>query len=180
MEFKGHTLYFTTFQVRRSVVLAQEVPIADVMVNNTATETVVYSVPMAANYLTAGKHIDVELMGIFSSIAGGTGVLTFKINYAGATIATLATAAAANTNSPFKLSINTTCRAIGSGTTGKLISFIDFAEAATASVMVAGALTDVDTTVLNTLEITAQWASANVGNLLSLQQGHTLCIDANT
>ena len=184
MEFKGHTLYMTTFQVRRSVVLAQEVPIADVTVANTAVKTTVYSIPMAANYLTAGKHIDISLYGIFSSIAGPNGVVTITVEYAGATVLTFTTAAGLNTNSPFVLQINNTCRAIGSGTTGKLISFGEFVEGATSATetvtRAAGALTNIDTTLLNTIIITVQWASADAGNSITLQQGHTLCVDANT
>ena len=184
MEFKGNTLYFTTYLIRRSVVLAQEIPIADVTVANTATETSVYQIPMAANYLTAGKHIDISLFGIFSSVAAANGVLTFRVKYAGATILTYATAAGTNTNSPFQLNINSTCRAIGSGTTGKIISWGEFTEGATpvteSSTRSAGALTDIDTTVKNTIDITVQYATANASNTITVQQGHTLCIDANT
>jgi hypothetical protein len=183
MEFKGHTLYMTTFQVRRSVALAQEVPIADVTAT-AATETTVYSVPMAANYLTAGKHIDIELFGIFSSIAGPTGVATIRLKYAGATVITFSTVAALNTNAPFELSSNTTCRAIGAGTNGKVISWGEFAEGASTMTeslsRAAGALTDIDTTVDNTIAVTVQFATVNAGNAFTVQQGHTLCIDANT
>jgi hypothetical protein len=183
LEFKGHTLYMTTFQVRRSVALVQEVPIADVTAT-AATETTVYSVPVAANYLTVGKHIEINLQGIFSSIAGPNGVVTIRLKYAGATITTFTTVAALNTNSPFDTVFNTTCRAIGSGTTGKLLSWSEFAEGATSATesvtRAAGALTNIDTTGSNTIDITVQFATANAGNAFTVQQGHTLCLDANT
>lgn len=183
MEFKGHTLYMTTFQVRRSVALAQEVPIADVTAT-AATETTVYSISMAANYLTAGKHIEINLQGIFSSIAGPNGVATIRLKYAGATIHTFTTAAGLNTNSPFDTTFNTTCRAIGSGTTGKLLSWSEFAEGATSATesitRASGALTDIDTETSNTITITVQFATADAGNSFTVRHGHTLCIDANT
>ena len=182
MEYKGHTLYFTTYLVRRSVVLAQEVLIADVVVGNTNVETTIYSIPMAATYLTVGKHIETDLQGIFTSVAGGNGLMTLRVKYAGATVATVVTQAGANTNSPFNISVSTTCRAIGSGTAGKLISWVEFAEGFTTVVnsRIAGALTNIDTTTDNTLTITAQWATTDVNNSVTVQQGHTLCVDANT
>lgn len=181
MEFKGHTLYMTTFQVRRSVALVQEIPVADVTVGETVTETTIYSIPMEANYLTAGKHIESNLQGIFSSIAGPLGALTLRVKYAGATVAAFTTAQALNTAAPFDITVNTTCRAIGD-TTGKLISWAEFSEGFTTIVgsRVAGPLTDIDTTVANTIIITAQWASSNAGNTITVQHGHTLCLDANT
>ena len=183
MEFKGHTAYFTTYQVRRSIVLAQDVIIADVLVGpSDATEVTIYTVAMAANYLTAGKHIQINLQGIFDSVAGANGVLTFKLKYAGSTVVTVATIAGANTASPWELNFDTTCRAIGSGTSGKLISMGTFDEGTTAlsTSRVAGALTNIDTTVVNSITVTAQYASSNASNALTMQQGHTICIDANT
>lgn len=184
MEYKGHTLYFSTYLVRRSVVLAQEVPVADTTVTNTTTETTVYSITMAANYLTVGKLIENNLRGIFSSIAGPNGVCTIRLKYAGATIFSFTTAAAVNTNSPFRIDIDTTCRAIGSGTTGKLISFGEFVEGATSATESvtrgAGALTNINTTTTNSIDITVQWARADTGNSITVQQGKTLCVDANT
>ena len=182
MEYKGHTLYFTTYLVRRSVVLAQEVLVADVAVVSTAAETTIYTIPMAATYLTAGKHIECALHGVFTSIAGPNGVLTIRLKYAGSTILTFVTQQGVNTASPFALDTSTTCRAIGSGTTGKLLSWAEFSEGFTtiANSRLAGALTNIDTTVANTLTITAQWATSDGNNNLVVQQGHTLCIDANT
>ena len=182
MEYKGHTLYFTTYLIRRSVVLAQEILIDDVVVGNTNVETTIYSIPMAATYLTVGKHIEIDLQGKFTSVASGNGLMTLRVKYAGATVATVVTQAGANTNSPFNIVVSTTCRAIGSGTAGKLISWVEFAEGSTtvANSRIAGALTNIDTTLDNTLTITAQWATTDTGNTMTVQQGRTLCADANT
>lgn len=182
IEYKGHTFYATTFLVRHSIVLAQEVMVSPVTVANTTTETTIYSVAMAADYLTVGKQINTTLHGVFSSVAAAAGVLTIRVKYAGATVVTVASVAGINTASPMKLDLTTICRAIGSGTTGKLKTFGEFSEGATAvsHSRVMGALTNIDTTASNTITITAQWASATASNTVTFEMGQTVCVDANT
>jgi hypothetical protein len=64
-----------------------------------------------------------------------------------------------------------------------MLSWSEFSEGATSATESvtrnAGALTDIDTTLLNTIIVTVQFASVDAGNTLTVQQGHTLCIDAN-
>jgi hypothetical protein len=66
IEYKGHTFYATTYLVRRSVVLAQDIVMSDVTATATS-ETTVYTQTMAANYLTAGKVIIAKLVGKYST-----------------------------------------------------------------------------------------------------------------
>lgn len=177
MEYKANTFYLTNYQVRRSVALGQNVPIADITVANTVVETVIYSIGMNANYLQAGKQIETILHGVFSSVAGANGVATFRIKYGGTAAATIASVAGANTNSPFSLDIATTCRAIGAGTAGKLITSSRYEEGIADRQVVAGPLTNIDTTINNTIQITVQWATASASNTLLVRQARTLCID---
>lgn len=182
VEYKNHTFYMTTYLVRRSVVLAQEVPITDTTVANTTTETTVYTIPMAANYLTPGKMLDIAIHGIFSSVAGPNGVCTIRIKCAGITLATFATVAQANTNTPYRIEIEATCRAIGAS--GSIISFGEYTEGTTNTAETvtrySGATATLDTTTDNTLTVTMQWATANASNTLTQQQARTVCVDANT
>jgi len=185
IEYKGHTLYATTYLVRRSVVLAQEIPIAAVSVGPSSTaETTIYTIPMAANYLTAGKKIDVRLNGVITQRNNASSFATIRVKYAGATVLSVTTpASTAMTAQPFEVDIRTVCRAIGSGTTGKLISFGKFNVNGdlVAPKLVMGALTNIDTTVGNTFTVTVQWNESNAATgPFTMEMGETLCVDANT
>jgi len=179
IEYLNHTFYASSYLVRRSIALAQEVPIADVTVSATSVETLIYSIPMGANYLTVGKHLHIDINGHFGSISGTNGVATFRLKQGGTTVATIASVSGPNTASPYKLSIVCTCRATGSGTTGKMMSFLDWEEGSNVKQMISGPVSDIDTTIDNTLELTIQYGSGNANNIFVLHQGHTLCLDAN-
>ena len=181
MEYKGHTLYMTTFQVRRSVVLAQEVLIARVQVPaSSVVETTVYTIPMAANYLTAGKHIDIDLHGTITQRVNVNSFFTIQLKYGGATVLTFATTPlTAMAALAFSIHIETVCRSIGA--TGKLISFGMFNVQGAVEVMTISTEQTIDTTAINTLTITITANENNAGTgPVNVETGTTLCIDANT
>lgn len=181
MEYKGHTLYFTTYLVRRSVVLAQEVPIAPVTVGpSDSSETTIYSIPMAANYLTVGKQINMSMNGVYSSRNNPNAIFTVRLKYAGATIFAQSNNPGNASAVPFEISFRTICRAIGSGTSGKLKTFGNFNINNSSPILLMGALTDIDTTVANTIDVTIQWGEVHASNSFTMEMAETVCVDANT
>jgi hypothetical protein len=180
MEFKGHTLYFTTYQVRRSVVLAQEILTARVQVPaSSTTETTVYTIPMAANYLTAGKKINNRLRGTITQRNNVNSFYTIRVKYAGSTVLTFTTPASTVMAAlAFTIDIETVCRSIGAS--GSLISFGAFNVQGVAETLSQGASTTVDTTAVNTLTITIQANENNAGTgPVNVEMGETICPDHN-
>jgi len=75
------------------------------------------------------------------------------------------------------LHVNTTCRAIGNGTTSiQIHGSIDINQEATDFVINTLA-TGLNSTVAQSTTITAQWSDANAGNIVTLTQGKTICND---
>jgi hypothetical protein len=176
MEYAGKTFYLTPGAIRKSVVLGEEIPTSASSVANTVTETVVYSIPLGANFLTAGKRINLDLFGKFSSIAGANGVLTIKLKYAGSTIFTQTTAEASRTDQPFTLDFHNICRSIG--VSGKMISFAHF-NVGSGEVLQNGTETTINTTTTNSIDVTVQWASASASNSITIEGAETVCVDDN-
>lgn len=172
MEYLNHTLYFTTYLVRRSVMLNQDIVTADATVTNTTAETTVYSIPMAANYLTVGKVIIPKLYGIYSS--GGGRTFTLRLKYAGSTVISIQSDGGTVTNAPWYVHFPTTIRAVGAS--GSAISMavgtFNNADKTTS----ATGTTAIDTTVPNTLTVTVQWSAANASDAFTVQQGYTDCV----
>ena len=64
-----HTFFMSTYLVRRSVVLAQNILTNDVTYTGFSTATNIYSVVMAPNFIKPGKSIEILLDGIYT-VAG--------------------------------------------------------------------------------------------------------------
>lgn len=178
IEFSGRTFYATTYLVRRSIMLAQDVVVSPVTVANTTTETTIYTAPIAANYLTAGKMINIKLYGRFGTNGtGGSNLYTIRVKLSGVTVLTVNSTSANSTNRPFDIDLRSTIRSIGSS--GSIISYGKTQQDNLTPNIEIGSLTAIDTTVNNTLTVTVQWASANPNNTITLEGGATECVDAN-
>jgi hypothetical protein len=180
-EYKEHTGYFTTYLVRRSLVLGQGVPIARVAVPaSSTTKTLVYQVPMAATYLTAGKKLNMRLNGTITQRNNGSAFFTFTLEYAGSTILTFTTpASTAMAALPFEIDLRSVCRSIGAA--GSMISFGKFITNGAVNSSVMGAVTTINTTASNTLSvyITCNENNASTGPV-NVEMAETICVDANT
>lgn len=181
IEYAGHTFYATTYLVRRSIALAQSILIARVAVPaSSTTKTLVYSIPMAANYLTAGKKINMRLNGTITQRNNAAAFFTFTLENAGGVLLTWTTpASTAMAALPFELDVRSVCRSIGAS--GSMISYGKFLTNAAANSSVMGAVVTVDTTADNTLYIyvTANESNAGTGPV-NVEMAETLCLDANT
>ncbi len=179
MEYKGHTLYFTTYLIRRSVMLAQDVVMADVPVTNTSAETVIYTANMAADYLTAGKLINIKLYGNYRTKNNdGTNIFTIKVKEGSNTIITT-TSIATNTGTglrPWDIEISLTIRSIG--TAGSVVSYGKIQQDNVAD-NADYSITPFNTTIANSVTVTITWSAADVNNQFNLLGGATECVDAN-
>ena len=181
IEYKGHTFYATTYLVRRSIALAQGIPIARVQVPAASTtKTLVYSCAMAANYLTAGKKINMRMNGTITQRNNVNSFYTVTLENAGGVLLSWTTpASTAMALLAFELDIRTVCRSIG--VTGSTISFGKFSTSGTPNSGTMGTVTTVDTTADNTLSVyvTCNENNASTGPV-NVEMAETLCLDANT
>lgn len=171
MEYLNHTFYLTTYLIRRSVHLDQAIVTTPVTVSNTLTETVIYTIPMASNYITAGKIIRPRLWGIYW--ANNPQTFTLRLKYNGSTLLATTSTTSGATAKPWQADFTFTAVADGAGgsaqaSTGLIQDTTHNMDALTAPIAF-------DTTTTNTIEITVQW-SATGANSLQLNQGYTDCI----
>jgi hypothetical protein len=174
VEFLNHTGYLTTYLVRRSFDLSWSTVVADVPVNDTVTETTIYSCANAANFHTVGKRCRIFLSGIYSTFNAAS-TFTMRFKWGTTTMLTLTSVGRTVTAQGWHADFVSTVRTIGA--TGTVIAF---AKADVDNISIDGqqaAATVVDTTVDSTFNVTLQWSAANAGNTFTLQQGHTQSVN---
>lgn len=176
IEYKGHSFFATTYFVRRSVMLAQDVVVNPVIVTNTGAETVIYSVAMAADYLERGKMINTKLFGRFFT-NGASDIYTIRVKLSGVTILTVTSVSQNANNRPFDIDIRSIVRSIGAA--GTIISYGKTQQDNQTPNIEMGNLTNINTTLSNTITITVQWNNTNINNIFTLEGGATECVDAN-
>ena len=176
IEYKGHTFYATTYLVRRSIMLAQDVVITPVTVANTSTETTIYTTTMAANYPTVGKTMHIRLWGQFST-ENTSAIFTINVYMGGTLILTNTSVSQSATNRTFDIDITATVRSIG--TSGSIIGYGKVQQDNMAPNMAISNLTTVNTTTSNDLVVKIKWNNADDLNTLTLQGGDNECIDPN-
>ena len=173
MEFADGRLYITNVAHRRALDRTSDVNLSTVTVADTTDETTLWTATMNANSLAAGNVFKVHADGIVAN--GGSGAddeVTIRVKVGGVTKATLSpdtkTLAA---GTMWHLDANATQRTIGASgaraihihlTIGDPISTGD-------AVHVIG-VASIDTTANMDVTITAQWASADESNTISLYQ----------
>jgi hypothetical protein len=174
MEYHDHSIYFTTYLVRRSFNLAQDILLADVTLANTGSEEPLYTFTMASNYPTVGKMFIPKLWGYYSTV-NPSPTITFRLKKGSTILATATTPGKSVTNTPFRLEFTTTVRSVGES--GSIISYGDI-QCDNLSLSTANtAVTIIDTTTSNIMTITGQWSAADAANTLTLQQGYTDAIN---
>jgi hypothetical protein len=177
IEYKGHTFYATTYLVRRSVLLGQDVIITPVTATNTS-EVLVYTQTMAANYLTAGKVIIAKLNGRFSTNGtGSSNLFTVHVKFNGSDIFTITSTSQDAVNRAVEIDLTSTVRSIG--VSGQIITFGKTTQDNVAGNSGMGTVQTINTANVNTITVTVSWASTNVNNTITVEQGYTECVDAN-
>lgn len=169
LEYSGGKLYFTNILKRKVIDRTSDVAVSTVTVENTTTETTMWTGPMAANSLTAGNLFKFHADGVIQN-GGATAAdeVTLRIKVGGSTVATLnPTTKAIAVGSHWHIDANATQRTIGAS--GSRAVHIDLDIDGTTEEVVAVAT--IDTTANMDVTVTAQWASADVNNIISLYQG---------
>lgn len=149
---------------------------ADGTIGNSTTETTVIGTgvgtkTLPANFFVAGKTIRVRVFGYYSTKAAPVGTFTLRCKLGSTAIETVTpTLTASMTSRQWSCEFLITCRTTGvSGTVygqGELRLF-------TAAATVVGnealstATTTIDTTASQTVEVTAQWGTANASNTIT-------------
>jgi hypothetical protein len=133
------------------------------------------SLVLPANFFKAGRSLHIYGKGIHSSSGGGT--LTLKIKLGSTVILTTGAIASGNdTDAQFDIDALLTCRTMGaSGTVAAAGHYEEDGGSPSTFEMVNLSPVTLNTTISQTLSITAQWSTASVNKVLSLQ---TLFIEA--
>lgn len=167
LEFDGRQLYFSPLDARKNFSLLSDAIVAAVAVNNTVTETAVFSVNIPTDMLNIAQIIRLILYGHYST-ANGTDTFTLKFKIDGATILSIASTAAVVSNAPIAATLQSTIRSIGGA--GTMWSFIEAAINNVKKDVPGLGTTSIDTTQVLTLQATIQWSAADPGNVLSIDQ----------
>lgn len=166
IEFNGKSLYFTAVDVRRSIVVGNDIRVADATVTNTTTETTIHTSAIAANALAAGTMYKITLLGK-TTTANASQFYTLRFKMGGTTLLTFAMAAADVTDAHFRSESYITIRTIGaSGTYAAHIEGTLGSEEVTTTPVTGS----VDTTTTADMTVTLQWDAANAGNIFTIMQ----------
>lgn len=148
----------------------EDVKVSTVDVANTTVETEIYNKVLVVNSLRPKRVFRVNLLGRYSA-ANNSDTVTIRIKVGGTVVGTIITPAAVVSDAPISVHCNMTVRSIGSG--GVIVAYtqadLDNGGADNANTTE----TLIDTTTHNTIQATATWSAANVGNTVSIDQGFT-------
>lgn len=171
MEYLEHTIYFTTYLVRRSFHLDQAVIVNPVTVSNTLTETTIYTIPMAANYLTVGKVIMPRLTGLYWS--AGNKTFTIRLYHGTNVLATTQSTSTPSSAKPWESLFMITI--LSTGTNATCYSSARLIQDTSNNMDALPGVDTFDSTQDNSFSMTVQWDSTGANSLM-LRQGFTECI----
>ena len=168
IEFDGSTLSFTNKAKRRNLVQSTNGITSTTTVENTASQTTLFTQQVLPDELDAEHTIKLNMSGFYSN-ATASDDFTIRFEFAGKTY-TIPRLAGNVTNQFWRMAIEITIRT--SGVSGTAIGFVTFQDGNQQYASPDITTFIADTTVLNTLVASVQWDTAKVGNTFSLTQGH--------
>lgn len=178
-ELIGNSLQFTQLAKRRGISMGQNVRTSTTTVENTTTESAsLITAEHGANYLEVGKMEKLLLIGTIEQRANPNAVVTIRVKYAGSTVLSFTTPGTTviSSGTTFRLSVYTTCRAVG--VTGTMQIYAHFEVEGVTKTGADGSAT-IDTTIAQDTTVTAQWGEADAADILNVTQGCVSCIDTN-
>lgn len=179
VEYDGNRFYATTSALtRRELGLHGDTITATGSISSSTTETVLFTSTLAANGLSAGKMVLVQVLGRLTQQSGTTDTVTIRIRIGGLTGTVLwsATTPASTvlSNAPLDLTLLLTCRT--TGTSGSIWTHVKGVFNTTSiEAPGTGAIT-VNTTIAENIVVTAQWGNASANDTASVDQGYTKII----
>jgi len=177
IEYYNGKIYITNQNEQKAIDRTSDVIVSTVTVADTTTETTLYTAPIAANSLEAGNVFKVHCDGIVTNDSGTAGdEVTLRI-YVGASetpVATLETNTRQLTDQDWHMNANATQRTIGASGSRAIHIHLEVGDAtARGDITSMVGIATIDTTANMDIRITAQWASAETDNTISLYQGFT-------
>lgn len=166
LEYANDRFYITNVGTQRSIDRTSDVALSTETVENTTTETLVYTGLIAANSLRAGNILKINMSGEVDEESAAD-FCTIRIKFGGVTITSIVSPGAGTANQCWHIDGFTTIRSIGAS--GIMAWHADMT-AGTGSAEVCG-VTSIDTTAAENITITAQWNNAKAGNIFRLTQG---------
>ncbi len=156
-DLKRRVLHLETLDPSPVGVNLLDISVAEVTVSNTTTETSIYSFSIPANTLGVDNALDLFLEGTIQNTSGGGGNIRVRVKYGGTTIFDDNPSVSNGTNELYVINARI---------------FADGAENAQKGALYAsrGADTNmgddrgtaaVDSTTIQTLEVTVEWSAAN-------------------
>jgi len=169
LEFADGRFYITNVAHQRVIDRTSDVLLETVTCENTTDETTLWTGAMAADSLKAGNIFKFHCDGVIQN-GGATAAdeVTLRIKVGGNTIVTLnPTTKAIGVGSFWQIDADATQRTIGA--TGSRAIHVDLDIDGTTEEIIA--VTTINTTLNMDVTITAQWASADANNIISIYQG---------
>jgi len=176
VEYNGCSTYITNVATQRAIDRTSDVAVSTVTVASTTDETTLWTGIMPANSLCVGNMFKFHCDGKVSNDGStASDEITIRIKVGGVTKVTLSPDTKRLTDVDWHLDVNGTQRTLTVGA-------VDGTRAIHAHLQIGDptttgddtdllAVADIDTSVSMDVTVTAQWASADVNNTISLYQG---------
>jgi hypothetical protein len=164
----------TSYLVQRSIDLTHKVRTEDVTDSSArdgVAEFPVDSIPMAANFPSVGKVVQIHLYGIYTTTANQTFTIVFRHGTAGEVLDSVQRAATnpGHTNAPFEATFTGTFRSIGSS--GTMVGHTQLESNGLTQASVPQGVVTVNTTSLNTIYVYVRMSSNAATNKFTVRQG---------
>jgi len=173
IEYDGNKFYITNNGKQKAIDRTSDVALETVTVSNTITETTLWTGEMGANSLDAGNVFKFHCDGLISN--GGpssTDEVILRVKVGGNTVVSLHPVTKTLSDTLWHVEANAIQRTIGvSGERAIHIHLVIGNPNTTGDEVVVIATTTINTTNNMDVTITAQWASADAANTISLYQG---------
>lgn len=174
IEYDGNKFYITNNGKQKAIDRTSDVATSTVTVENTTVETTLWTGDMPANCLDAGNMFKFHADGVVEN-GGSTAAdeVTIRIKVGGVTKVTLnPNTKTLASNTPWHIEANACQRTIGaSGSRAMHIHLVIGDPTSTGDEIRTVAVANIDTTASMDVTVTAQWASADAANIISLYQG---------
>ena len=177
IEYNGDKFYITNGAKQKVIDRTSDVAVATVTVASTAVETTLWTGSMPADCLDAGNVFKFHCDGLVSN-GGATAddEVTIRIKIGGVTKVTLNPNLKALTDVDWHLDVNGTQRTLTDGATlgtRAVHAHMQMGDpASTGDEVGLTAVVDIDTEASMDVTVTAQWASSDASNTISLYQGY--------
>jgi hypothetical protein len=137
--------------------------------NSVAESGALYTGPVPANTLTAGRNVVMRMWAAYQENLGGTDTLTLRVKFGTSTLFSVP-CAAVGALKPIYLELMITCYATGVSPTGQIMYALHASVNGVPNDQMVAASGSADTTVANDVTVTAQWSAAHTTSIFTVTQ----------